>query len=214
MSDSLQPHGLLHPRLPCPSPPPRACSNSHSWSLLKLRLMPIDSVMPSNHLILCRPLLLLPSIFRTGAGLGLAITLSVNFHYSCFTVLCYFYSTAKRISHTYVYILSLLSFLPIQVASEHCAESPLLYSRFSLVTYLILGFPGGSERKKSACMQEIQVPSLCQKDSPREGNGNPLHYSCLRNPIDREDWPAAVHGVTKSQTGLLILYIVSIVYTC
>ena len=33
----------------------------HSWSLLKL--MSIESVMPSNHLILCRPLLLLPSIF-------------------------------------------------------------------------------------------------------------------------------------------------------
>ena len=36
-------------------------SITNSWSLLKL--MPIESVMPSNHLILCRPLLLLPSIF-------------------------------------------------------------------------------------------------------------------------------------------------------
>ena len=50
MSDSLQPHGLQHTRLSCPSPPPRARSN----------LCPL---MPSNHLILCRPLLLLPSIF-------------------------------------------------------------------------------------------------------------------------------------------------------
>ena len=52
MSDSLQPHGLQNARLPCPSPTPRACSN-----------MSIESVMPSSHLILCRPLLLLPSIF-------------------------------------------------------------------------------------------------------------------------------------------------------
>ena len=52
MSDSLQPHRLQHARLPCPSPTSRACSNSS-----------IKSVMPSNHLILCRPLLLLPSIF-------------------------------------------------------------------------------------------------------------------------------------------------------
>ena len=52
MSDSLQPHGLQHTRLPCPSPPPRVCSNS----------CPFESVMPSNHLILCRPHLLLPSI--------------------------------------------------------------------------------------------------------------------------------------------------------
>ena len=35
----------------------------NSWSLLKLKLMSIESVMPSNHLILCHPLLLLPSIF-------------------------------------------------------------------------------------------------------------------------------------------------------
>ena len=37
---------------------------------------------------------------------------------------------------------------------------------------------------------------------PGEGNGNPLHYSCLGNPMDRGTWWAAVHGVTKSQTGL------------
>ena len=40
--------------------------------------------------------------------------------------------------------------------------------------------------------------------SPREGNGNPLHYSCLENPIDREVWWAALHGVTKSWTLLSI----------
>ena len=49
VSDTLRPNGLQHTRLPCPSPPPGAYSNS--------------SAMPSNHLILCRPLLLLPSIF-------------------------------------------------------------------------------------------------------------------------------------------------------
>ena len=50
MSDSLWPHGLQHARLLCPS-----------GSLLKL--MSVESVMPSNHLILCHLLLLLPSIF-------------------------------------------------------------------------------------------------------------------------------------------------------
>ena len=52
MLNSLQPHVLEHARLPCPSLSPRVCSNSFS----------IDSKMPSNHLILCRSLLL-PSIF-------------------------------------------------------------------------------------------------------------------------------------------------------
>ena len=49
--NSLRPHELQHARLPCLSPSPGACSN-----------MCIDSVMPSNHLILCHPLLFLPSI--------------------------------------------------------------------------------------------------------------------------------------------------------
>ena len=52
MSDSLQPHGLQHARPPCSSPTPGVYSNS----------CPL-SVMPSNHLILCRLLLLSPSIF-------------------------------------------------------------------------------------------------------------------------------------------------------
>ena len=52
MCDSLRHHGLQHTRLPCPSPTPGACPNSS-----------IELVMPSNHLILCCPLLLLPSIF-------------------------------------------------------------------------------------------------------------------------------------------------------
>ena len=34
------------------------------------------------------------------------------------------------------------------------------------------------------------------------GNGNPLQYSCLENPMDRETWGATVHGVAKSQTRL------------
>ena len=36
--------------------------------------------------------------------------------------------------------------------------------------------------------------------SPGEENGNPLQYSCLQNPKDREVWQATVHGVTESDT--------------
>ena len=53
LSNSLRCHGLQHARLRCSSLTPKACSNS----------MSIKSLMPSNHLILCHPLLLLPLIF-------------------------------------------------------------------------------------------------------------------------------------------------------
>ena len=38
--------------------------------------------------------------------------------------------------------------------------------------------------------------------SPGEGNGNPLQYSCLENPMDGGTWKATVHGVAKSRTRL------------
>ena len=38
--------------------------------------------------------------------------------------------------------------------------------------------------------------------SPGEGNGNPLQYSCLENPMDGGTWQATVHGVSKNQTRL------------
>ena len=38
--------------------------------------------------------------------------------------------------------------------------------------------------------------------SPGEGNGNPLQYSCLENPMDGGAWWAVVHGVAKSRTRL------------
>ena len=36
--------------------------------------------------------------------------------------------------------------------------------------------------------------------SPEEGNGNPLQYACLENPMDRQDWRVTVHSIAKSQT--------------
>ena len=38
--------------------------------------------------------------------------------------------------------------------------------------------------------------------SPGEGNGKPLYYSCLKNPMDRGAWRTTVHGVTKSRMQL------------
>ena len=65
-----------------------------------------------------------------------------------------------------------------------------------------LNFPGGSEDKASACNagDPGSIPGL--RRSPGEGNGNPLQYSCLENPMDWGAWWATVHRVTKSRTWL------------
>ena len=68
MSDSLQCHGLQHARLPCPSPSPGAC----------FKLMSTELVIPPNHLILCHPLLLLPSIFPSIKVFSNELTLRIR----------------------------------------------------------------------------------------------------------------------------------------
>ena len=60
-----------------------------------------------------------------------------------------------------------------------------------------LGFPGGLAVKNPAASSgdADSVPEL--ERSPREGNGNPLQYSCLGSLMDRGAWRVTVHGVTK-----------------
>ena len=59
-----------------------------------------------------------------------------------------------------------------------------------------------SEIKESACnVGDLRsIPGL--GSSPGEGNGNPLQYSCLENPMDGGAWQATVHRVAKSRTRL------------
>ena len=66
----------------------------------------------------------------------------------------------------------------------------------------VMGFPGSSAGKESTCNAGDlgSIPGLGR--SPGGGQGNPLQYSCLENPMDRGAWWATVRGVTKSQTRL------------
>ena len=68
------------------------------------------------------------------------------------------------------------------------------------VKNLPLGLPGGSDGEVSACNAGdlASIPGLGR--SPGGGNGNPLRYSCLENPIDGGAWWATVHQVAKSWT--------------
>ena len=70
-------------------------------------------------------------------------------------------------------------------------KSVCLYPNFK-------GFPGGSDGCNAG--DRSSSPGLVR--SPGEGNGYPLHYSCLENPMDRGAWRATVNGVTKSLSWL------------
>ena len=67
---------------------------------------------------------------------------------------------------------------------------------------ILLDFPGGSKVKASACNVGDLGLIPGSGRSPGEGNGNPLQYSCLENPMDGGAWWATVHGVAKSWTRL------------
>ena len=63
-------------------------------------------------------------------------------------------------------------------------------------------FSGGTTGKEPACQCRRHrdvglIPGLGR--SPGRGNGSPLQYSCLENPMDREAWWATVHRLAKSQ---------------
>ena len=65
------------------------------------------------------------------------------------------------------------------------------------ISIIRFGFPGGSVVKNLPAKQKMWVRSLGWEDPLEEVVANPLQYSCLGNPMDREAWSAMVHGVAK-----------------
>ena len=90
-------------------------------------------------------------------------------------------------THTHIYtVFHILFHYGLSLDIEH---SSLCYP---------VGFPGGSDGKESACTAGDHYLILASGRSPGEGNGNPLQYSGLGNPMDRKAWWATVHGVPQS----------------
>ena len=121
--------------------------------------------MPSSHLILCCPLLLLPRIPPS------------------------------------IRVFSNESTLHMRWPKYWSFSFSIIPSKYSFIR----GFPGGTNSKESACQWRTHKrhgfdPWVWK--IPRGGNGNPLQYSCLENPMDRGAWWATVHRGTKSQTKL------------
>ena len=128
-------------------------SITNSQSLLKL--MSIESMMPPNHLILCHPFLLPPSIFPSIRVCSNESVLHIRWpNYWSFSI---------SPSNEYLGLI----FVDL---------------------YRIKGFPGGAEGKASARKTGDlgSIPGLGR--SSGEGNGNPLQYFCLENPLDRGAW--------------------------
>ena len=70
---------------------------------------------------------------------------------------------------------------------------------------MTVGFPHSSVGKESACNagDPGSIPGLGR--CPGKGNGNPLQYSCLKNPMDRGAWGPTVHEIAKASDMLLLL---------
>ena len=75
-------------------------------------------------------------------------------------------------------------------------------SIFTLFLLLVLDFSHNSVGKSFSCNagDPGSIPGLGR--FPGEGNGNPLQYSCLENPIDREAGQATLHGVARDAPDL------------
>ena len=78
-----------------------------------------------------------------------------------------------------------------------CDPLPL----FNTVTmFITMGFPSGSDGKEPACKAGDPGSIPMSGRSPGEGNGYPLHYSCLENSVDRRAWGVAAHGVLRANS--------------
>ena len=126
-SDSLRPHGLQHTRPCCPSPTPRAF----------IKLMSIELVMPSNHLILCRPLCLLPSIFPSIRVFSNDSVLRIRWpKYSSFS---FSISPSNEYSGLISFRMDWLDLLAVQgtlksLLQHHSSKAPILWgSAFFIV---------------------------------------------------------------------------------
>ena len=74
---------------------------------------------------------------------------------------------------------------------------------------------GGSDSKESACNAGDLGLIPGSGRFPGEGNGYPLQYSCLENPMDRGAWQATVHGVARvGHDGARILFQETNIFHC
>ena len=185
-----------------------------------LRRISIESVMPSNHFILCCPLLLLPSIFpsirvfsdesvlriRWPEYWSFSFSISPSNNHSGLisfrmdwlnllavqgtvkSLLQHHRSKASILRHSAFFIVQLS--LPYMTTGKTIAlnRQTFVGKIMSLLFNMLSRFPVGSAGEASAYNAGDlgSIPGLGR--SPGEGNGNPLQYFCLENPMGGETW--------------------------
>ena len=190
-------------------------SITSSWNLLKL--MSIELVMPSNHLILCCPLLLLPSIFPSirvfSNESALPIRWPKDWSFS-FNII-----PSNEHSGLISFRMDWLDLLTAQrtlksILQHHSSKAWILrcsafFTEKAMAPHsstLAWKIPCAEEPGRLQSMGSLRVRhdwvTSLSLSRTGEGNGNPLQYSCLQNPRDRGAWWAAIYGVTQSQTWL------------
>ena len=168
----------------CPSPSPRACSNScplSQWChpTVSSCVVPFFSCLQSCP---ASGSFLMSQLFTLGGkGIGASVSASV---------------LLMNIQDWFILGLSGLSPLQSKGLSRVFSNTIVQKHQFFSVQ-ASLGFPHSLVSKESACNagDPGSIPGFGR--FPVEGNGNPLQYYCLENPMDRGAWQATVHGIAR-----------------
>ena len=180
----------------------------------------IVSVMPSNYLILCRPLLLMPSIFPSIRVSSSESVLCIRWPKYWSFSFSFSISPSKEYSGLIFFridwfALAIQGIIKSLLQHHNLKASVLWCSTFFMIQlshpYMTMGKTIALIIGVSLVAQMVKNPPANARDlglitvlgrSLGEENGNPLQYSCLENPTDRGAWWVTVHGVAKSQTQL------------
>ena len=176
MSDSLQPHEPQHARPPCPSPTPGACSSMIGYVYERpYKKSLINWSRLFGHFN--RPM---------SYGKSQTTSQSNHTHHSLFNSMKLSHAVwghPRRTGH----------------GGEVC-QSVVHWRREWQTTSVFLPWEPHEQYEKAK--KQTKKDFICSSVYIREGNGNPLQYSCLENHMDGGAWWVAVHGVAKSQTWL------------
>ena len=172
--------------------------------------MPIQSVMPTNHLILCHPFLLLPSIFPSLKVFSDESVLHIrwpkywNFSFNISS--CNEYSGLISFRIDWFDLLAVQGILKSLLQHHSSKASILWHSAFFMVQlshpYMTAGNTIVLTRRTFVGKVMSLLFNILSRLIIGKGNGTQLQYSCLENPMDGGAWWAAVHGVAKSRTRL------------